>query len=73
MSIAEWPNYIEQSMKDFNKAHKKYNERIAELEAELAQCLDCCQRVGQLEAENAELRQQVEILEEDIRGYQADL
>jgi hypothetical protein len=34
-------------------------ERIAELEAELNQCLDCCKRVGELEQENESLRAEV--------------
>jgi len=74
--------------------YEQWAARAKELEAELEQCLDCCKRVGELEAqnddtltkllererlnivlqkENEKLREHIELLEEDIRCYQADL
>ena len=46
-----------------------FDERIAELEAELEQCLNCCKRVGELEAHNQQLLADKEASPAIIAGY----
>ena len=45
---------------DEGEGPRPLEERIQELEAELAQCLDCCKRVGKLESERDKYKELAE-------------
>ena len=47
------------------KTVEGYEQRIAELEAELKQCLDCCKRVGELEGERDKLREALQTIADE--------
>ena len=47
---------------DFEICQPGTGARLKEVEAELAQCLDCCKRVGKLEAERDAAKAQNKVL-----------